>query len=66
MKITLTPAPLIHKKVVRDGFYVKQREDKYFLGHQHGETGDLHEVPISEIFYLEFITESQRIIEKYK
>lgn len=64
---TLTPAPLKHGKKCRDGFYVEQEgADAYWLGHQHGETGDLHKVRISKQFYDVFVAESVANKAKYE
>lgn len=67
MKITLTPTPLKNKKIYHEVFYVEQKENgSYWMGHQHNDVGDTHEVRISEKLYLEFIKESQANAEKYE
>jgi len=62
---TLLIAPIYTGNTHRDTFYVKKEGNRYYIGHYHGETRNVHEVRVSEEFYNAFILEKQRIKEKF-
>jgi hypothetical protein len=62
MKTYLFPGS---RKKRHDEFFIRSEGNLYWLGHQHGETGDTHEVRISQDTYKAFIVESARKAEQY-
>jgi len=62
---TLLNAPLFTKNTHRDTFYVRKEEDRFYIGHYHGQTKDKHEVRISENFYNDFLCEKEKIKNKF-